>query len=347
MKLIIKILPLIALLGAFMACSKGEHPGSGNTIGLWSGESGSGVPATRADDDTVDPRLQPLFLFWTDGNFNDATAIAPDFFVRIPDGEINDFTVTKFNTNEYYPLNNRTVYATGIAPAPGAGYLEPATAGDYSKFDILVPDTGVDDDAYGVTDVMASQTLSATDAAPFQQTAPLRFNHLLTKLTFRARLADDMTKFVKYVKVRFPGGLAPATLEWNATTQAYEVKGITGTDPGFLFGNYFTTDAAGMARNNNTLFYQLSSDRAQNMGFTHILPPGDAVTVHIEYKMGDYMDAFDLKERMDAGETLTPDQQKRANTVVDMDVEVTIPFVESDGTTPVTLKAVYAYTVTL
>jgi hypothetical protein len=348
MKAIIRILPIIALLAAFTACSKGEISGSGeNTISLWSGEDGTGVLRTRAGDPTPNRSLQPLFLFWTSGNFNNTSAVAPDFFVKVPDGEINDFSVTQFNTNEYYPLNNKTVYACGIAPAPGEGYLEPVTAGSYTKFNIGVPDTGVDDDDCGVTDVMAAAVLSATDAAPFTQATPLNFKHLLTKLSFRARLADDMTKFVKYVKVLFPGNLAPLSLEWNTNEQQYEVTGGTTGTNDFLFGNYFTTEDAGLPRSNNTLYYQLSADRNQQMGYTHIVPPGSSINVHIIYKMADYIDSFDLKERMDAGETLTPEEIRKARTVVDVDREISIPFYESDGTTEVSLKAGDAYTINL
>lgn len=344
MKAIIRILPIIALLASFTACSKGEYPGTGeNTIGLWSGEDGTGVLRTRADA-TIDRSLQPLFLFWTSGNFNNASAVAPNFFVKVPEGEINDFSVTQFNTQEYYPLNNKTVYACGLAPAPGDGYLEPVTTGSYAKFNIGVPDTGVDDDAYGVTDVMIADVLSATESVPFAQANPLKFKHAMTKLSFRARLADDMTKFVKYVKVRFPGSLAPVTVEWNATDQKYEVKG---GETAYLFGNYFTTESARLARSNNTLYYQLSADRNQQMGYTHIVPPGTSMTVHIVYKMADYIDSFDLKERMDAGETLTPEEIRKARTVVDVDREITIPFYESDGTTALELKAGDAYTINL
>ena len=123
MKAIIRILPIIALLAAFTACNKGEIPGTGeNTISLWAGEDGTGVLRTRAGE-TPNRSLQPLFLFWTSGNFNNTSASAPNFFVRVPDGEINDFSVTQFNTYEYYPLNNKTVYACGIAPAPGGRQL--------------------------------------------------------------------------------------------------------------------------------------------------------------------------------------------------------------------------------
>ena len=83
------------------------------------------------------------------------------------------------------------------------------------------------------------------------------------------------------------------------------------------------------------------------MGYTHIVPPGYSMDVHIIYKMADYIDSFDLKERMDAGETLTPEEIRKARTVVDVDRELTIPFYESDGTTGLELKAGDAYTINL
>ena len=63
--------------------------------------------------------------------------------------------------------------------------------------------------------------------------------------------------------------------------------------------------------------------------------------------MADYIDSFDLKERMDAGETLTPEEIRKARTVVDVDREITIPFYESDGSTALELKAGDAYTINL
>ena len=72
MKAIIRILPIIALLVAFAACSKREIPGTcENTISLWSGEDGTGALRTRAGE-TPNRSLQPLFLFWTSGNFNNS-----------------------------------------------------------------------------------------------------------------------------------------------------------------------------------------------------------------------------------------------------------------------------------
>ena len=326
MKAIYKVAALVALLAAFSSCNKNEGPASGKSISLWSVEETPNA-VTRANE--VNRNLQPLFLFWTEGNFNDATKSAPDFFVRTPEGEISTYTTETYKTGVYYPLYNKEVYATGIAPAPGEGYLEFATANDYSKFNIARPASQYPDDDYGVTDVLGATKITGTDATPFVPSSPLIFKHLTTKISFRAKLDQTMTKFVKFVTVKFPGSLTPVTLEWNSTSEAYEVKSSSSVS-GFVFGNFWTEDGQFVSRNpraNWTQFYQLTFDY-QNMGYTHIMPPGSSMEVTVQFKMANHMSDFDTQTG-----------------ISNIEVPVTIDFV--DGDTPVELKAGDAYLVSM
>ena len=332
MKAIYKVAALVALLAAFSSCNKKEGSESGKSISLWANEEVLSNAATRADA-TVDRKLQPLFVFWTEGNFNDATKSAPDFFVRTPDGDINTYTTPAdpYNTGAYYPLYNKEVYATGVAPAPGEGYLEFVTANDYSKFKIARPASQYPDDTYGVTDVLAATKITGTDAAPFVPNHPLIFKHQTTKISFRAKLDETMTKFVKYVTVKFPGTLAPVSLEWNATNEAYELKAGASPAQDFVFGNFWTEDGQFVSRDpraNWTQFYQLTFDY-QNMGFTHIMPPGSSMDVTIQFKMANRMSDFDTQTG-----------------ISDIEVPVTINFVDSSDAA-VELKAGDAYLVSM
>lgn len=291
---------------------------------------------TRADDDvTVDRNLQPLFLFWTADNFNNASVEEPDFFVCAPDNVIDAYAENSYNTRIPYPTGNRAVSATGFAPAPGDGYLQFATAGDYSTFTIPENTSGTTtcpDDKYGVMDVLvAKESVSGSNSAHIAD--PLEFIHAQTKLIFRATAAPTMTKFVKFIQVQFPGSLTPVSLEWNETDEVYEVKGQTASDAeGFVFGSFWTTDGtlpSSDARANWTMAAQISSDRKQNMGYTYIVPPcATSIDVHILYKMSDFQDGFDTDRYLD------------------MDVPVTIEFVDDHGDL-VELGAGDAYLVTL
>ena len=199
---------MAAFAVAFTACQK--HVESESTIGVL-----SGVVETRADGD-VDVALQPMFLFWTEGNFNDATKTAPDFFVRTPDGMIDDYKTERYNTGVYYPLYDKLVYAAGIAPAPGTAGIDFATSGDYSSFTISnTPDpSAYGDDVRGVVDPLAAATISGKDS---DELGRLLFKHATTKIAFEAMLTPTMTKAVTNVRVEIPAG-RPTVPTWLTIT---------------------------------------------------------------------------------------------------------------------------------
>lgn len=324
MKTLYQLMALAALVTLLPSCRKGNvSRDSGSSICLSSREAD---PAgTRSGAGGVDRNLQPLFLFWTDGHFNDATVEAPDFFVRTPDGEINDYTSTKYNTLVHYPVNDATEYATGFAPSPGDGYLTFATEGDYSVFNIPEQGDGIHDDTRGVMDILSAGTVSGNNSTPIPD--PLLFKHAQTKLVFDARSSATNTKYVKYVEVEFPGSLTPTTLEWNATSGTYEVKG--GTD-GFLFGKYYTE---GDSRANYTRFRILRSEEDTPMGYTMIVPPGSEMTVTVRYKICDTPGGLDVVD------PLHPAQD-----VVMQNIRV--PFTDAGGS-PISLRAGDSYSITL
>lgn len=303
MKTIYRILTITAAAVAFAACNKAVDNTRSHEIGLY-----AGVMDTRAANpaDLVTGRDQtPLFLFWTAGNFDDATKSAPDFFVRTPSGVITDYESSKYNTGVYYPLYDQVVYSAGIAPAPGSGYVECATAGSYDEFVITAPNVPIvlnpdgvpyGDDKLGVADVLVTNTISGKDSAPLGM---LTFTHALTKIGFRATLAPTMAKYVKYVTVKFPGSLAPVSATWNATAGTYVIgAGEDGTDD-YVFGNYWTDNGTSLAENrraNVTYFYQVSKDDDERMGYTHIVPPGSSMAVTVQFKVADRAGDFDTTD---------------------------------------------------
>ena len=320
---------ILAALAAFTACSKSEAgKGESKSICLTTFQDFG----TRADE--PERSLQPLFLFWTDNNFNDATKVAPDFFVRTPDGEIEDYKTTPYNTGVYYPLYNKPVKAAGLAPAPGEGFLTFATAGDYRKFNVAktTGTTDCPDDEWGVIDVLAAPAISATDAAPFTVQTPLYFHHRATKVAFKAQLTPTMTKFVKFVKVEIPGSSAVKTVEWNATAGTYDVKGGADTTDDYEFGNFWTTDGEFLStdpRANATLFFQVLKDKPTNMGYTLIAPHVSSLDVVVKFKMANSVGDFDT------------------NTGIrEVSVPVTINFKDASDN-DLTLEAGDAYTVLL
>ena len=295
MKTAYKVLTLITLATALVACKKSENRGE-TTISVL-----TDLIETRADGDEVDAALQPMFLFWTAGNFGDATKQAPNFFTRVADGVIDDYKTTKYNTKVYYPLYNEVVYANGVAPAPGSDYVSFKTANNYNQF--VINETPVEKpelyDVRGMTDpLVATATISGTDEAPLGK---LMFKHATTRLELRAQLAPTMTKFVDHVQVFIPGTSAAMTLDWNATTQTYEVKG-GGEDDGYWSGTFWSLDGihpdeAGTPYRNETMYYQLSRENDLRAGITHIVPPGNSITVNIRYRQSDTSENFEANCR--------------------------------------------------
>ena len=290
--------------------------------------------STRSGGDT-DPALQPVFVFWTDGAFDDPSRNAPDFFVRIPDGEIDDWESSVYNTGVFYPLHDRTVHAAGLAPAPGDDrMLVPRTEGRWSEFAILGGTCQHGDDEYGVVDVLIAGTVSGNNSSPISE--PLLFGHALTRLSFKAVLAESMTKFVKYVTITFPGSLAPVGVEWDAVEGRYAVVPGEDGDDDFTFGNYWTDDGVFLSTNqraNATQYYMPSKDKTTSMGYLYIVPPeDDEITVVVNYGMCGTVGGFD-----------TPDP---ANPVREIHKEVTFRFLDG-GENPLVLGAGQAYVMTL
>ena len=298
MKRIYMIAALVAALAALTACNRSGMDEARNLIRIGSMDMSGTNAATRADDTPVNRALQPMFLFWTEGNFNSATASAPDFFVRTPDGEIDTYKTSPFGTQVYYPIQNKTIYATGFAPAPGDGYLSFATEGDYSKFIIPARPAGsVPADAYGVMDILSAPRISATDSNPFTVANPLQFSHAQTKLSFDATIPRHMPKYVRYVQIKLPAQYVPQSVEWNETSQRYEVRGGTGED--VLLLNYWT-DGEGVLstdpRANETMRNQLSYTKKEDMGYTYIVPPGNYLQFKVVFKITDTADGFEYNK---------------------------------------------------
>ena len=290
MKTFPKILICTVLCAVSAACSKDVGAGAGDTIRLWSGVADHTAAQTKSG---TTRELKPLLVFWTDGHFDDSAVGEPHFFTRIPELPIDRYEQTPYNTRVYYPNNQTDVHVAGLIPAPAAGVLTPTVAGSYASFDI-VPGDGVTDDEYGVLDVLAAGTQTANSAAPFSAAQKLTFRHALTKLIFSARLSKSMSKYVKYVTVKFLAELTPSRVVWDAAAGAY-VPAAGGAES-FVFGNYWSDDGVHLADNdraNGSFFYQVSKDYYLDLGYTLILPPGDHLDFIVQYRVADNMSDFD------------------------------------------------------
>jgi len=268
-----KRLKYLIFLLLFCACSKhSASDGSSSEIRL----NSVLTRATAETTSSVDDLTEPLFVFWKASDFeaNPQTLTTP-FIAQTPSGTIDDYASTRYNTFVKYPDDNELVYASGFWPAPvtsGTG-LSFTNADDYTSFDI--PEAWV-----GKKDILiAKPYITGSEGYPFS--TPLEFIHAHAQLTIKAKLADDMSKFVKYVSVEFINDSRPERLAWSKADGSYMVTG--GRTTSRLVTDYGQTSSN-----------QLSKDRTQTVDNIFIVPTsGSHVTANIKFQMADESTGFD------------------------------------------------------
>ena len=206
-----------------------------------------------ADEEDGTEGNNPVFLFWNYGDWLGQAINPVPLHVKKPGQDLNTYKRpnTPYNTGELYPDGNRRVVATGYAPAT----LEPATRDDGTPdYEHLT----IPKDGYCTTDVLTSITpLVASAALPFDRAdgEPLRFMHALSKVTFSAKLAEDMGKFLKNVRIKLDPTLVPVAVQWDRTNYTYKPE--PGTDENF---------SVNQPKDANSDYYQLTSENPLTIG---------------------------------------------------------------------------------
>lgn len=115
---------------------------------------------------------------------------------------INTYTTDAYDTGVPYPSNN--VHAVGYAPSDSINLSK-----DQKTLELKFDNTA------GTTDVRASQTITGNSNSHFSKESPMKFEHLLTKVTFYAKRDYTMqySKLVHDVKVTL--GSSYLVKEWK------------------------------------------------------------------------------------------------------------------------------------
>ncbi|MCR4603328.1 MAG: hypothetical protein K5683_07340 [Prevotella sp.] len=306
---------LLFLLMLLSACSAED---TDSTPDRESQDVAVNAALTRATAESVSDATTltgPQFIFWTATHFDaDPQSLATPFIAQVPSGTIDDYNSTRYNTFERYPDNNELVYATGFWPAPvtsGTG-LTFTSANDYTSFDI--PEEWV-----GKKDILvANGVITGNEAHPFTTSTPLEFIHAQAQLIIYAKLADDMSKFVKHITLEFTNASRPELLVWNKLAGRYVVQG--GKTTSRLVTDY-----------GQTLANQLSKDRTQFVDNIFIVPTtSTSVTANIKFWMADTAEGLNVESDLIKKES----------------GDITISFVDADSN-PINLNAGDSYTLTL
>lgn len=224
------ILPLIGLAMLFAGCTDKEVGGEGQTqqeMRLYSSMDGrtEGSEEETSDEETSSATStagQAVFLFWDFGDVLSGTLTPTPLYVKNPDKDIDTYKRPNepYNTGELYPDGNRRVMATGYAPHT----LQPEKRDEGDNYEVLtIPD------GYGTTDILTSvEPIVASAALPFDREGgeTLQFMHAQSKVTFEAKLAKNMGKFIQNVWIKLGGDLIATQVCWDRDKEMYVPKAL-------------------------------------------------------------------------------------------------------------------------
>lgn len=143
-----------------------------------------------------------IFLWTTDNEFTGT----PYYISDIADLNAN----TKYNTGKPYPADGSNVFAAGYSPVSGVD-----CSADRKTLTIA---NG------GEIDVCVAKTITGSINATFDEKNPLKFEHTLTKVTFKALREFTMEGnwVAENIKVTIPSKYLPAKWIWSEGT--YKVQ---------------------------------------------------------------------------------------------------------------------------
>lgn len=130
-----------------------------------------------------------------------------DFFYREIDN-LNDWSETKYNTGEPYPKNGALVQATGFSPASMQAWE--VSGKSFNK--LTLPDGATP----GTVDVCtAEKIITGSYYKIFSET--MRFEHTLTKITFKVQRDQTMvgSRDVKNIRITIPTKHLVTEWNWN------------------------------------------------------------------------------------------------------------------------------------
>lgn len=193
-----------------------EQPVTDDTMRLY-----SGIYSTGAEDAT-----DAVFLFWDFGDWLSQAADPVPLLVKFPDGDINDYSRpgSPYNTGELYPDGNLRVVATGYAPS---SLLPQKREDETSNYEILIPKDG---GGLCETDILTSvRPIVASASLPFDRAdgETLLFMHAQSQVIFKAKLAEDMGKFIQKVRIKLEQPIVGTRVKWSRDKSIYSIESIT------------------------------------------------------------------------------------------------------------------------
>lgn len=267
---------ILSALVLFAACSRMDkendpvHGGEAGRIMLRA--------MTKADDvmNAVDDK--PVFIFWLEGDQSKiGTEEVLPYFVSYPQGVVDDYKSTPYNTGYPYP-GSMTVYACGYNPS----YLEMEMGdGIYSWTSLIVPEG-----MHGYVDITGTQTfVQGSKDSPFEadDAQTMKFHHLQSKVNFTARLGDiPAERYFRAVKITVNGnGVFTDKISWS--------------DTGYYASTSADEDVLWSATDENTNQMDPNEVDPRSIGSVYIHPGQTKIAFDVEVEMSETV-TFDSSE---------------------------------------------------
>lgn len=277
---VFKIYALAAGLLLLPACSTTEDvpdiSSSEEEMRLY---SSTNTQTEEDNDETTTTSNQPVFLFWDFGDWLGQTqAPVTPYYVSERAQSIDTYKRPNepYNTGKLYPDGNRRVVATGYAPSSLIPEKENENDNNYEL--LTIPKEGI-----GTTDILTSITpIVASATLPFDRAdgETLEFMHAQSKVTFMAKLAENMGKFIKNVHISLDPSLIATQVEWSREDFLYKPKSSN--------SHRYTVIQQGD--------FQISKENPLEIGWAYIVPEQTTLPVEITVSRSENVEFTNPKE---------------------------------------------------
>lgn len=277
---VFKIYALAAGLLLLPACSTTEDvPDMSSSEEEMRLYSSTNTQTGEDNDETTTTSNQPVFLFWDFGDWLGQTpAPVTPYHVSKPDKSIDTYKRPNepYNTGKLYPDGNRRVVATGYAPSSLIPKKENENDNNYEL--LTIPEKGI-----GTTDILTSITpIVASATLPFDRAdgETLEFMHAQSKVTFYAKLAENMGKFIKDVRISLDPLRIATQVKWSREDFLYKPKSSN--------SHGYTVTQQGD--------FQISKEDSLEIGWAYIVPEQTSLPVTIEVSRSEDVEFTNPKE---------------------------------------------------
>ncbi len=251
----------------------------------------------------------PVFMFWLDGDQDKlGSETVQPYFISKPSGVVDDYKTTPYNTGYPYP-ENTLIYANGYCPSTLV-----ADEDSYPFTSLTVPQ-----DMLGYVDITASEGFVQGSAdAPFEADADqtMKFEHLLSKVNFKARLGDiPAERYFRGVRIVVAGkDVFTDRIEWGAD-ERYSAASTTALE-----------DVFWSAVDVNTNQMDPNEAYPREIGSVYIHPGQEKIVFDIEVEMSETV-TFEFSEFINASATVAfvgPDSRSTLDAGEEYDITITV-----------------------